>query len=361
MAMGMKRPAWTLCFGVVWLLLLIAVIMMHAALGKVNPAIQDFPANLVKGFMEVFGFNDLQALARSVETQSTGALNMCSFTPSTTACGLYNPTAECQLPAGQQTVDTSTYKNAIVAAFANGLKKIETVGNDKYFGTPDLASAAGNIGTIETEMDKIPAGSTQCCVVVPVYCEIYKSAETLDSSYNSIKAEIDKLTTGDAIDSFNKGAENLKYLHILPWILVLSTVFFGCMWFKNGACCCCSNGSFMWCCLVSVPQAITWLLAFILMTIFTGIGFAFGPVVLNTELPDFKGNPTVGTLLDHIQAAFPRFWEIVFEELVSGLDTFRTASTIFVVICMIIVVYSCCFCCCRPYGVGDKANEGGQV
>jgi len=356
--MKMQRPAWTICFGVVWLLLLIAVIMMHAALGKVVPAIADFPDNLVKGFMVVFGFEDLQVLSRDIKSNAQGALNLCNFTASTTSCNLYNPQTECLTPGGQTSVDTTQYKSTITGAFAGGLTKIEKVGKDKYFGTEDFASASGDIDTISAELDKI-SGSMQCCAATPVYCEIWKSAQILDTSYVSIKTEIDKMTTGDAIDTFNNAAKNLKFLHILPWILVLSTLIFGVMWWKNGACCCCSNGTFMWCCLVSVPQAVTWLLAFILMSIFTGIGFAFGPVVLDLKVDEFKGQPTVGTLLDHVKDTFPEFWAIVFEELVSGLDTFRSSSTIFVVCCLIIIIYSCCFCCCRPYGIGDdKANDG---
>jgi len=362
--LGMQRPAWTICFGVVWLLLFIAAIIMHVALGTVVPAIEDFPENLVKGFMVAFGFEQLQALSGKVETEAMSALRLCDdFVPSTSTCAgvTADPSTYLGTTLCQKQVDTTAHRDKIVTAFQDGLRKIETVGNDKYFGTPELATASGSIGEMETEMNKI-TGSQQCCAVAPVYCKIWESAETLDQSYTQIKAEIDKLTTGGPIDTFNDYAQYLKFLHILPWILVLSTVFFAFMWWKNGACCCCSNGSVAHFCLLALPQAIFWLLAFIFMSIFTVIGFAFGPVVMEVKVDSFKGQPTVGVLIEHIQNAFPEFWKIVFDDLESGLATFRTASTLFVIASIIIIVYSCCFCCCRPYGKGENADKAsGEV
>merc|ERR1712187_1077968 len=143
---------------------------------------------------------------------------------------------------------------------------------------------------------------------------------------------------------------NLKWLHAVPWLLFISSFFFMAMWWTNGACCCWSNGSLFQSLAFGLPQTIFWLLAFVLNMIFAVIGWAWSAVIMEQEATMFKGNPRVGDLLAYIQSTYPQFWSIAkFDELEDGLSLFRTATTIFVLCCVLMSCYSGCFCCLRPY------------
>jgi len=186
---------------------------------------------------------------------------------------------------------------------------------------------------------------------------MYKSAEELVGMAKNVTGEIDKMIEDPAVKEFQKNADYLKFLHALPYILVLSTLFFVVLWCKNGACCCCKNGTVLQCCCIVLPQALLWLVSFVIMTIFAAVGYLVQYVLLEQKVDTFEGEPTVGDLLDHIQNFYAEFWELVFKELVDGLEQFRLASTIFVVACIIVVIYTCCFCCCRPYAVNKAEAE----
>merc|ERR1712232_261822 len=109
--------------------------------------------------------------------------------------------------------------------------------------------------------------------------------------------------------------------------------------------------------LFIAPQVLLWLVSFTIMTVFTVVGWAFTFILMPMQIPAFKGSPTLADLLSHIHAEFSGFWDLVLAPMVKGLDTFRTASTIFSLACVVVIVFSCCFCCRRPYGTGEKAPE----
>jgi len=350
----MKRPVWTVCFGIIWVIIFIATILMHVSLGQAVPAIENLPRNLIDGFMEVFGFSHLQRLAQAMETSSETAVAKCSFviSDSTCAAAKSNPQGSLGNAVCQQQVDATSEVNAISNALSSGLAQIRKVGTDKYFGQPAMADSAAKIDTITSEIASI-GSSTECCVVVPAFCTIWESAKRLEEGYNTVKAEIDKMAGGKEVTDFENYASYLSILHILPWLLTLSTTFFACMWYRNGAWCCCSNGSVKQCLTMGLCQTIFWILAFIVMIVFAGIGYAFTAFALEQPIDAFQHSPTGAQLLDHIQTEFPQFWDTVFADLEAGLLLFRTSATIFVLACLIVLFYSCGFCCCRPYGEGD--------
>jgi uncharacterized membrane protein len=355
----MERPAWTVCFGFQWLMIAVATIIMHVSLIQVIPAVQDFPDNLVEGFMVVFKFNQLRTLAEDVKTDSESALALCDVVPATVgtrpaACA--SPTSALSTQVCNRQVDISTQRDGVSGSLGSGLSMIQTVGNDPYLGTPDMNAASTQITSIQNEVDGLQS-TVECCAAVPAFCAIWDSGDELYNMYQTVQAEIDTFTTGEAIEQFNEYAGYMRYLHALPWVLTLSTVFFAIMWIKNGACCCCTNGSFLQCLCLALPQSIFWFLAFIIMAIFAAIGYAWQFVVLDQTVSDFNGEPTVGQLLDHFQTAFPEFWDLVFKDLSEGLALFRIAATIFVIACLIIAIYSCCFCCRRPYETESNKQD----
>lgn len=356
MAMKMERPAWTICFGVLWLIIFAAVIIMHLALIKVVPSIQDFPTNLQDGFEEILGLEEMQSLAKKVKTNSEDALQKCSLLSGICSTIESNPSAAGPF-CSSTTVDPTSERDGIKGAFDDGLSKLQKIGNDKYLGTSDMEAASDEVDAMMAELDGITS-TEDCCTVAGAFCVTWRSGDELEKQYSTVKDGVDSFTSGEAIDTFNRYAGNLKYLHALPWVLVLSSLAFVVMWMKNGACCCCKNGSLVQAIGLSLPQGLLWLISFLIMTVFAAVGYAFEFYVLEQEVgDDFKGDPTVGDLLVHFQTEFPEFWDIVFADMESGLALFRISASIFVIVCLFIAVYSCCFCCLRPYSTEPVADS----
>jgi hypothetical protein len=356
--MGMKAPIWTFCLVFIWLFMIAGMIVMHVSIGKIQDPVTEFPVNLKKGFLDGFGFSQLRTCANDVMTASTDALSDCGVSCSTkAACQALasNPTGSLSTP--YPVVDTSTEKAQINAAFTKGLAAMDKVGNDKYFGVPDFAELSNETGTITEQLALITSPSS-CLIQVPAYATMWVSGYELNDLYAKVNAEINKMTTGDEVDTFTDVSKNIKYLHALPWILFLASGIFMVMWWMNGACCCCTNGGMFQSCVLGLPCSILWFVAFVINMIFAGIGWAFTIVLMDQKLTMFKGDPKVGELLGHIKNTFPSFWTITkLAELEDGLSLFRSACTIFVVSSLLIGCYSCCFCCLRPYGTGAKAVE----
>eukprot|EP00928_Gymnodinium_smaydae_P018321 TRINITY_DN1697_c0_g1_i2.p1 TRINITY_DN1697_c0_g1~~TRINITY_DN1697_c0_g1_i2.p1 ORF type:complete len:371 (+),score=108.85 TRINITY_DN1697_c0_g1_i2:132-1244(+) len=353
--MGLQRPVWTVCFGLIWVIIAIGAIVMHVALSDLVPAFQALPGNLALGFNEVFGFSQLTTEAANMKASAVKAIEKCSLTDAASYCQRQQAgLTKCTIPGADTTKkDMNAEKDEIVAAFDRGLEKIIKVGTDKYFGMEAFEQAAGKLTNIKDELDKVDANGP-CCATTELFCEMRKNSDELSKMGNEINNMIDTFVKNDAVKVFEAQVGNLMGLHALPYVLVLSTTFFAILWYKNGACCCCSHGSCLQVVLLIVPQVLLWLVSFVIMTVFTGIGWAFTFVVLPMQIESFNGSPTLADLLDHIHAEFRGFWDLVLAPLVSGLDTFRTASTIFSLACVFVIVYSCCFCCRRPYGSGEK-------
>eukprot|EP00928_Gymnodinium_smaydae_P018323 TRINITY_DN1697_c0_g2_i1.p1 TRINITY_DN1697_c0_g2~~TRINITY_DN1697_c0_g2_i1.p1 ORF type:complete len:375 (+),score=89.53 TRINITY_DN1697_c0_g2_i1:61-1185(+) len=354
-AFGMIRPAWTIAFAIIWVIIVIGAIIMHSALASLVPALQGLPAGLDEGFNVVFGFDQLVTQSENMKTSSTNAIEKCEA-DAETYC---NAQRECNgIGANRVQKDMNTEKDEIVAAFDKGLEKIIKIGTDKYFGMDSFQDAASKLTDIRDELDSLDANGP-CCATTKLFCEMRKNSDELSKMGTEIRNMIATFTQNDGVVMFEAQTGNLMALHALPYVLVLSTVFFAVLWYKNGACCCCSNGSCIQVVCLILPQVVFWLVAFVIMAIFAGIGWAFSIVILPMQMPGFKGEPTIADLLDHIQTEFSGFWDAVFADMVDGLQEFRTASTVFTVACILVILYSCCFCCCRPYGTGVPCCEHG--
>merc|ERR1711920_253342 len=192
------------------------------------------------------------------------------------------------------------------------------------------------------------------------FCVVHDRAKDVLAEVADVKAEIDKFRDNEHMQDFQDNADKLKFLHVLPYILVFAMVCFGGVWWRAGNCCCCPNGHILDC-IPLIFFSIFWLLSFIIMTIIAGISWAVSAWAMAQEIKGvFKSDPTLGDLLDHVQEKYPDFWKYVFDGLIEGLKQLRTSSTIFVVVCILGVVYACCFCCCKPYKK-EGAEDGNKV
>merc|ERR1712178_408295 len=70
----------------------------------------------------------------------------------------------------------------------------------------------------------------------------------------------------------------------------------------------------------------------------------------------FCKDVSLEALLNHIQDEYTAFWDVVFKDLVVGLEMFNGAFAIFVAVCLVVMMYALSVCCCRPY-TGKKAPQ----
>merc|ERR1712224_1053096 len=170
--MGMQRPAWTICFCFVWILIVPGVVLTHFSLVKLLPHISDLPQNIVQGFDETFKFAYLEQDSKTVEKAASDALGLCGVNAADVCPTQAYPSS--YVPAGR-TSDTTAEKAKIVAAFQTSLSIVQKVANDKYLGIDDLKPTANALTKIVNDLEQLK-GEMECRNSTVVYCSIYDSA-----------------------------------------------------------------------------------------------------------------------------------------------------------------------------------------
>jgi hypothetical protein len=137
--MGLQRPAWTICFCFIAILLVPGALLTHLSVGKLIPAIGDMPTNLVNGFDEVFKFKYLSADSDHLKNNASAVISKCNVQASMT-CPTINSISQTQLfnINKRGPVSTLAEKNAIDGIFTRSLNTINKVANDKYLGTKEF-------------------------------------------------------------------------------------------------------------------------------------------------------------------------------------------------------------------------------
>jgi len=343
----------TVFLGICWGLTVFGMFMCHVAIAKVVPPLQNLPKNLETGFYNVLKFDQFDADALAVKTKSAEALGVCDFNTINcnldTACPQQTFQTGCKpspVPTNREE-STQTQKDAIVASFSRSLNTILTVATDKYLGTAEMNDAAGQMQTIITQVNDVDGTQSPCIASNELYCGIWLNADELTKGTAEVKREIDKLNSGQNVKDFEEYSGQLINLHALPYVLVLAMVFFTLFWWKDAACCCCGGS----CCgaILGVVFAIFWLLYFIISVIIVAAGYLARNELGKVELPELKGKPTIAMLMTHLETEFPEFFEIVFKDLIDGLNLVYSAFIIFLFTCIIVLFYSFILCCVRPY------------
>merc|ERR1712032_834577 len=135
-------------------------------------------------------------------------------------------------------------------------------------------------------------------------------------------------------------------------ILVISALFFFCVWWKDGHCC----GSFGGCCAL-ILHLLFWLIFFVISTVVCAAGLAIKYKQDEVKVDMLNGEPTLDKLLPHIKEEYPDFWNLVFTDLEKGLTFFLNAAIIFEVFCILIVLYGLVLCCCGVYKKGEVSRN----
>lgn len=336
----------TACFCLCWLVMAIGTIMLHASVASLVPSVVDLPDNMAFGFKSIFGFASLEAETVILKNAAAQALAKCNIVASVTACNNLPPN-----PPLSETSDTSAEVKTINSAFDRALTKIVNVGKDKYFGVKDLKDVAQNLENITADLVKVPKGESPCLVNNALFCAIWKSVETLNGGISKANAQIDSFTNTKEVRDFKDQAGNLKLLHGLPYVLVLSMVFFSCFWYADQpACCCCSEKKGAGC--AYFLHLLLWLVFFIVTVSVVGSGYAVKEYVKTERIKGtFQGDPTAVELIDHIETEYPEFYDVALRDLINSLAGFLLSMTILAVIVLFIFVYGCGLCCrCgKPY------------
>lgn len=347
----MGRKIWTGCYVVTWILLLIGLIIYHIAINDVVPPLENLPKNIEKGFQEVFKFAELETDSLDTKKQAETALAKCGVTPPCTGAG-----------GSLQTSVTATEKAKITKNFKSSLDMVAKVCNDKYFGTDELAGTGAKLNEMTALLDQIPVDNAPCLTTDPLYCSMYRLADETVAGVAGVRAEIDSMAKSDEVKTWEDNADKLNYLHALPYILVISALFFACGWYLHGSCwccCCCRQGqSGARSCMWVFPHFLFWFIFFIINSIIVVAGFVIQESLNEVKLKGvLKGDPTVEEFIDHVQLVYPEFWNVVFGKMETGLLDMWRAAIIFEVFCIVIVAYGCCMCCCRPYRRSDTDKD----
>jgi len=350
-----KQVCWTAFYIVTWIMLLLGSLIYHIAIAKLVPELTDLPANLKEGFYGVFKFNNLETQTAVVKAESAAALIKCDVTAS-----LYiDQCMSIPDPSPQdRTSITHGEKDKIDAAFTTALTPIMNVCRDKYFGTPDLQNTADSLEYMLENIEAVNASGAPCIGTSVFYCNIYGSAKMVMDIVPETTAAIDAFIESDMVKSYNEYAGNLKLLHALPWItLGPAALFFFFFWKTAGTCVCCKGGGVMSCLCFIFPFAFFWLLFFVINTILVAVGIVVKHGQDRIELPMLQGKPTLEEFIAHVQATYPEFWALVFEDMVASLDFMNNAFLIYEVFAIVILFYGLCMCACNPY----KDDEGKVI
>jgi hypothetical protein len=333
---------WTSCCAVIWVLTVIGCFLGTVAVKNLIGPVKDFPASVREGFYQELGFDGLKSDSAKVKNASEAALTACGAT-----------VAQCPSPpsAPGRQADTSAERLEIQGAFNSSLSKIEQVATDPYLGIEDLSSTAEHLGKISEQLDSL--GTTECDVTNSAYCEIYEAADGLVDGAQATLDAIDDLIGSEQVQRFEDHSDRLALLYVLPYLLLVSLLFFSCFWKKDAAWCCCGG---------SVVGCLAWTLhlAFGLVALIVNLVIVAAAWRLKFQQDDitmgapFKGNPTLAELLSHVETTYPSFWAIVVVPLEDPLNKLYVSSFVLLAACVLLGFYGVCLPVCRPYT--DKAT-----
>mmetsp|Transcript_30182 Transcript_30182/g.68551 ORF Transcript_30182/g.68551 Transcript_30182/m.68551 type:complete len:175 (+) Transcript_30182:1-525(+) len=164
-----------------------------------------------------------------------------------------------------------------------------------------------------------------------------------------IKEGMQKITDNEAMKEFKKNSDYLKYLHALPYIMWLGMIFYLCFFVSEKAVSVCSGGSGK-ACVACCCHSLFFLISLIISVVVVFAGIMLVGYANNNKLEGaLKGEPTIVELLDHLQDAFPAFYDVVFKDLLAGLKKFFDSQLVFVVADVVVLVHTCGTCVAGPY------------
>jgi len=357
-----RRPCWTGALLFTWLMVAVVVLLTHIAVSKIIPPIKNLPSNVLKGFDDVFRFKALGKDGEAVRDNATAGMascytmpdySLCDSMPTRTVCVL----SQCQTlkdfaPLDKKT-DTEKYLLAINASFARSLAKILQVTEDRCLAADGFNETASGLKKILAQVAKLGEQTKDmpCQASWVAYCGIYKAGNGIMQGASGVTKTIDAMANSKDVKKMTDYMENLKLMHGLPYILVLSMAFFTLFWwFSGGVCCCCRGGNCLGCFCCLIPHLLLWVVYAALASAVVIIGYMVPKVAETTKISFSSGGCTIADLMDHIELTYNGFYTLVFKDLIAGCLLFEQAFRAALAMCMLSGIYAYCVCVMRPYG-----------
>lgn len=352
-----RRPCWTGALVFTWVMVGVVVLLTHIAVSKIIPPIKNLPLNVLKGFDDVFRFKALGKDGESVRDNATAGMASCLTIPDYSLCDSVQKNALAPQLIDFAPLDkkTDTEKNllAIQASFARSLAKILQVTEDRCLAADGFKETATNLKKVLTEVATLGEKTKDmpCQASWVAYCGIYKAGDGIMQGAAGVTKTIDAMATSKDIKKMTDYMENLKLMHGLPYILVLSMAFFTLFWwFSGGVCCCCRGGNCLGCCCCLIPHLLLWVVYCALASVVVIIGYLVPKVAEETKISFSSGGCTIADLMNHIELTYNGFYSLVFEDLIAGCLLFERAFRAALAMCILSGIYAYCVCVMRPYG-----------
>jgi hypothetical protein len=323
-----------------WVALVPGILLTHIAIGQLLGPLSNLPNNIVEGFDDTFKFAYLKSKSETIGVVSVEAMAKCNYNPNISGC----PSSP---PSNSTAVNTQPEKDQLTNTFSTALDIVRRVTNDIYFGIPDLQPTATNLNEIVTAMNQIN-GSMPCGAVIVSYCSIWQNAGTIVSGIGQVDTAINTFKNSKEVKAWNDNEQFFIFLHVLPYFTVIAMVFFTFYHWKGGVCCCCSGGS-RCACLALIPFFLFWCVSFLIYVIVFVAGYLTKNHKDKVNIGELNGNPNLEQVVEHMQAAFPEFWGLVFADMESALKILFAAAFFLTIANVLIGLFSMCECCCRPF------------
>jgi len=339
----MQRPAWTIALIAVWLLILPGLILTHYALVSLLPSIQNLPENVVVGIEETLRLSYLKSDSEKIKTASTDALGKCNAVP----------VADCNYNTQTNSADVNVKNelDTIRGAFDDSLTVVQKFANDPYFGVPDMQETADSLNDISNDMKNLP-DEMKCYESNVVFCKMHSSADDIVDGMSQVNEALDQFKNSDLLALFVQYSDYLVILHAFPYILVLGMLCLTFFWSRSHKGCC-PHG------LCYIPFILFWLVNFAFYLVVAAVGVLTQSSAKHIEISTLKNKPTIEEFLTHIQTEFKDFWDVVFLDMMDGLQLLLSASFFYVAVALLIILYSFCLCCCRPYKEENSGKADG--
>jgi len=241
--------------------------------------------------------------------------------------------------------------DGIAAAFTDVLNEIERVTTDKYLGIEDFDSTAQRLQEMKAELDELKGESDNapCIAIAEGFCPIWKNGDEIVDSMDEVRVAISQISENEAVKTLEKYTSALPALHAIPYIGWLGVAFYGCFFCSEKVLTVCRGGSCRAC--VACSCHAFFFIVFLVISAAIAAAAVAGSVLTNRLTFDepFRNKPTVAELVDHVEVAFPRFYDVVLKDLIVGLRTTRHAFIVNAGACLVFPFHTIFACCCGVY------------
>jgi len=348
-------------------LLGVATIVTHRSLKAFIQPIIEMPENLKEGLDSVLNFDMLNETVADVKNFSKQALAKCQITEPDSGCSsellvnpdTYNETEEVESVLGLDAHNVSKEVDGVTQAFDDVLDAIEKVTTDKYLGIAEFGNTGEKLQEMKEELQKLKSdnASTPCVAIADGFCPIYKNAGEIVSSMSEVQEAIEKITNNEGIETLEERGVALSGLHIIPYIGWVGVIFYAFFFGSQKAVTMCRGGS-CGTCVAFTCHSVFFLIFFLICLVFTGIALAGSAMARDYAIEEpFPGKPTLAELVDHIEVEFPKFYDLVLKDFISGLKSFRGAFLLNTFASGALIVHTVFACCCGIYADPAAANK----